>query len=120
MTNLKLNKNKIYCARCDQEMKLVTIPNYEFEDEIVLHNVSGYKCASCNHTFFTEEQAKEMEARTEELKEYTFGFKKKLTISGRSLVLNIPAELADHVHLKQGTPVKITPLSNEGFLVRKL
>jgi|SRR3989338_1984446 len=120
MAKLNLEEGKIYCAQCDKEMNQVILPHYEFEEGVDLHRVQAYKCHSCNNLFFTEEQAKELEARTNELKEYSFGFKKKLTISGRSLVLNIPVELADHAHLKAGTPVKIVPLSNERFLVRKI
>ena len=115
-----LEEGKIYCARCDEEMKLAVLPQYEFEEGITLHSVQGYKCSSCNKVFFSVEQAQELEARTEELKECTFGFKRKVMISGRSLVVGIPVELAEHVHLKAGTAVKILPVSNEGFLVKKL
>ncbi len=115
-----LQEGKIYCARCDEEMKLVILPRYEFEEGITLHSLPGYKCSSCNKNFFTEEQAQEMAARTEELKGSIFSFKRKVLISGRSLVVGIPVELADHIHLKAGTAVKILPVSNDGFLVKKL
>ncbi len=119
MVKQKMEEGKLYCAQCEQEMKQVIVPHYEFEEGVTLHRVQGYQCASCNQLFFTQEQAKEMEVRTNELKEYTFGFKRKVTISGRSLVLGIPVELAEHVQLKQGTIVKIVPISNDSFLVRK-
>ncbi len=115
-----MEEGKMYCAHCDEEMKLVILPNYEFEEGVTLHTVRSYKCPRCKQLFFTEVQAKEMEARTNELKEYTFGFKRKVTISGRSLVLGIPVELAEHIHLEQGTEVKIVPVSNDGFMVRKV
>jgi len=58
-------KNSIICcAKCDSEMKLVLLPQYEYEDGFILCNVSAYKCFGCGKTFFTEEQAKAMEART--------------------------------------------------------
>ncbi|MBI2669299.1 hypothetical protein HYX14_05655 [Candidatus Woesearchaeota archaeon] len=120
MAKLKENVEGILCAKCDKEMRLVSIPQYEFEEGLPLHHVQGYKCQTCAQLFFTEEQAKEMEMRTDELKEYAFGFQRKVTISGRSLVVGIPAELAEHIHLKPGTPVKILPISNDGFLVRKV
>ena len=65
------------------------------------------------------DKAKEMEARTNELKEYRFGFERKLTISGRSLSLGIPSELASQLNLKKGQKVKIYPVSNEGILIKK-
>ena len=116
----KLVEGKIYCVKCDQEMRLVSLHSYEFEEGLPLHNVKSYKCSSCQQLFFTEHQAKEMKIHTEKLKEQTFGFKRKITISGRSLVIGIPAELAEHIHFRPGTVVKILPLSKEGFIVRKI
>ncbi len=110
----------IFCAKCDKEMKIGLVNKYEFEEGYTLHNVSGYQCTKCNKTFFTEEQAKEMEIRTEELKEYAFGFQRKVTISGRSLVVGIPSELADHLDIKQGQTVRIIPVAKEGFMIRKV
>ena len=119
MAKLEMKENAIYCARCDKEMKEVLLPKYEFDESLPLHNVMAYRCDSCGKIFFTEKQAKEMEARTNELKEYRFGFERKLTISGRSLVLGIPSELVIQLKLKQGQKVKIFPLSKEGFIMKK-
>lgn len=110
----------IFCAKCDVEMKLGVLPRYEFDEGFPLHNVQAYQCPKCNNVFFTEEQAHEMEARTSELKEYTFGFERKVTISGKSLVVGIPSELADHLHIKQGQKVRIIPIAKDGFMIRKL
>ena len=119
MEKLKMKENAIYCAKCNKEMREVLLPKYEFEEGLPLHNVHSYRCDNCGKIFFTENQAKEMEARTNELKEYRFGFERKLTISGRSLVLGIPSELANQLKLKQGQKVKIFPMSKEGFLIKK-
>ena len=120
MAKLEMKENAIYCAKCDKEMKEVLLPRYEFEEELPLHNVHAYRCNNCGRIFFTEKQAKEMKARTNELKEYRFGFERKLTISGRSLSLGIPSELASQLNLKKGQKVKIYPVSKEGFLIKKL
>ncbi len=53
-----------------------------------------------------------------EVKEYSFGFKRKVTISGKSLVVGIPVELADHLDIKQGTKVRIFPIATEGFMIK--
>ncbi len=110
-------KDGWYCAKCNVESKLGVVPQYE--DGFPLHNVQAYICPKCDNVFFTEEQAHEMKARTKELKEYSFGFQRKVTISGKSLVVGIPAELADHLHLKKGQKVKIVPVANDSFLIRK-
>ena len=115
----KMNEHIPYCVKCDQEMQEVLLPTYEYEEGQILHNVSAFRCNSCGKIFFTEQQAKEMKARTQELREYTFGFERKVTISGKSLVVSIPSELAEHLHIKQGQKLKIFPVANEGFIIKK-
>jgi len=119
MEKLKMKENAIYCVKCNLEMMEILLPKYEFEEGLSLHNVHAYRCNNCGRIFFTEKQAKEMEARTNELKEYRFGFERKLTISGRSLSLGIPSELATQLNLKKGQKVKIYPISKEGILIKK-
>ena len=115
-----MKENVFYCATCNKEMKLVLLKNYEFEDGFPLVGVPAYQCGKCHEFFFTEEQAKKMEQRTNQLRKHAFAFQRKITISGKSLALGIPSELAEHLHLKQGTAVKILPLAKNGFLVKKL
>ncbi len=113
------SKEGIFCAKCNEKMDLSLLDKYEFEEGYLLHHVTAYKCPKCNKTFFTEEQAHEIEARTQELKEYTFGFQRKVTMSGRNLVVGIPSELADHLKIKQGQTVRIIPIAKEGFMIKK-
>lgn len=115
-----MKENAIYCAKCDEEMKEVLLPTYEYEENLPLHNVTAYRCNNCGKIFFTEAQAKEMEARTSEVKEYQFGFERKVTISGKSLVVTIPQEIAEHLKIKAGQEVKVFPIAREGFLVKKV
>lgn len=115
-----MKENAIYCAKCDEEMKEVLLPKYEYEEGLPLHNVAGWRCHSCGKIFFTEAQAKEMEARTNEIKEYQFGFERKITISGKSLVVTIPQEVAQHLGMKAGHIVKLFPIAREGFLIKKI
>lgn len=64
MVTKQMKENTIYCAKCDEEMKLVLLPKYEYEEGLPVHNVGAYRCNSCNKIFFTEVQAKDLEART--------------------------------------------------------
>lgn len=112
-------KNQIICTKCETEMKEGLLPRYEYEEGYPLHNVQAYQCPKCNKIFFTEQQARAMKARTNELKEYTFGFERKVTISGKSLVVGIPSELADHLNIHQGQKVKIIPMAKDGFMIKK-
>ena len=112
-------KEGIYCAKCNIQMRLGVVPRYEYEEGYPLHNVQAFQCQKCKNLFFTEEQAHQIEVCTNELKEYTFGFERKVTISGKSLVVGIPAELADHLNIKQGQKVRIIPVAKDGFIIKK-
>ena len=68
MAKKELKEGKIYCAKCNLEMREVLLPKYEYAEGLPLHNVSAYRCHKCGNTFFTELQAKEMESRTNELR----------------------------------------------------
>ena len=118
MAKKELKEGKIYCAKCNLEMREVLLPKYEYAEGLPLHNVSAYRCHKCGNTFFTEQQAKEMESRTNELKDYAFGFERKVTISGKSLAVTIPHELADHLNIEQGQKVTVFPVAKEGFMVK--
>ena len=109
----------IFCAKCNLKMKLGVLPKYEYEEGYQLHNVKAYQCPKCNKIFFTEEQAREMEAHTTELKEHEFGFERNVTISGKSLMVGIPAELVKLLRIKKGQKVKIFPIAKEGFMIKK-
>ena len=120
MVNEKNKAERIYCARCDVEMKETIIPEYEYLEGYPLQNVRAFKCDKCKNIFFTEEQAKEMQIRTKEIKEHVFGFERKVTVSGKSLVVSIRHELAEHLKIKQGARLKLVPLAKDGFIVQKV
>jgi len=107
-----------YCAKCNVEMEPCVVPRYEYVVGIPLDNVQAMQCPKCENVFFTEEQAHAMRDRTEEIKKRDFSFPRKVTISGKSLVVGIPAALAEHLHIKKGQKVRILPSSN-GFFVQK-
>jgi len=63
-----LEEEAFYCAACDKAMKLVLLKDYSFEEGLPLYNVPAYTCLQCHEFFFTEEHAKAMELKTEQLK----------------------------------------------------
>ncbi|MBI2143852.1 hypothetical protein HYU17_01715 [Candidatus Woesearchaeota archaeon] len=115
----EMKEGAVYCARCDSEMISTALPSYEYLEGHALSNVPAYKCHKCGNVFFTEQQAANMKQRTKTLVESTFGFHRKITVTGRSLAVTIPQELASHLNLSKGVTVKIIP-STSGFMVRKV
>ena len=108
---------KMKCMKCNVEAKEVVLDKYEYEDGIPLRNVAAYECPSCNEYIFTEDQVDEMERRTDMIKSEMFAFDRKITISGRSLVINIPEDLVKHMEILKGKKVKIIPAGKKRFIV---
>jgi hypothetical protein len=111
---------KIICKKDGVEAKEIAIPSYEFTPGISLKDVKAYECPICKDFIFTPEQAEEMEARTERLKAHSFAFDRKITISGRSLSLNLPEDLVRHMKLIKGKSLRLTPIDDKRFLAEAI
>ena len=105
------------CVKHNAVMQKQLLPTYEHEDGIVLKDVEAMVCPVDNDFTFTEKQIEEVERRTEAIKVHLFTFKRKITISGRSLVINLPEDLARHMHLVKGTIAKLRPIDDKRFMV---
>jgi len=108
---------KIICKKCGLPARKMLIPRYEHEEGIPLKNVEGMACPKCHEFIFTEKQMQAIEKRTEASKMHQFAFERKITISGRSLVINLPEDLVRHMHVLKGTIAKLIPIDDKHFLV---
>lgn len=106
----------IICGKCRQEMQEVELEQYEFEEGIVLENVRAMRCP-LGHVTFTEEQAQEMEQRSEDIKKHAFRFVRSVSKSARSLVIRIPADLAKHLDINENSRVEMIPLGKKKFMI---
>lgn len=108
---------KLICKKCKEEVRKIKLPRYEQEKGIVLEDVEAYQCPNCGEFVFTEGQIEEVERRTEAMKFHRFSFERTITISGRSLVINIPEDIARHMKLSKGKKTRLTPLDDKHFIV---
>ncbi|MFA4935966.1 MAG: AbrB/MazE/SpoVT family DNA-binding domain-containing protein [Candidatus Methanoperedens sp.] len=106
----------IICGKCKQEMQEVELPQYEFEEGVILENVKAMRCPE-GHNTFTEAQAQDMERRTEDIKKHAFRFIRSVSKSARSLVIRIPSDLAKHLGLSEDSKVEMIPLGKKRFVV---
>jgi len=106
----------IICGKCRQEMQEVELEQYEFEEGIVLENVRALRCPQ-GHVTFTEEQALDMERRSEDIKKHAFRFVRSVSKSARSLVIRIPADLAKHLDINEDSKIEMIPLGKKRFVV---
>lgn len=109
---------KLMCKKCNEETRKVKLPRYEHEKGIVLEDVDAFQCPNCGEFVFTEKQIDEIEKRTEAIKVHKFSFERKITVSGRSLVINIPEDIVRHMKLSKGKKTRLTPLDDKSFLVQ--
>jgi len=119
MLSVKEKGLKVYCSKCNERMEEEVIDRYEYVEGFPLFNVEGFRCRKCGNLFFTEEQVDEMEERTKKLKMRLFAFKRTIAVSGKGLVVRVPADLAEYLKLKEGEEVRITPVGHKGFLVER-
>lgn len=112
-----MKEGKWYCANCNVEVKKHILDTYEYEEGIPIHNIECLKCPKCERFTFTEKQVDKMEKMTKKMKEQMFIFVRKVSYSGKSLIITIPEDLASHLKVKKGQKVKIRPIDKRGFLV---
>lgn len=80
----------------------------------------GLNALNATSLFFTAGQVDEMERRTDLIKAHSFAFERKVTVSGRSLSINIPEDLARHLHVLKGKAVRLIPLDDKRFMVETI
>jgi hypothetical protein len=107
---------KVVCKKDGAQAKLTTIGSYEYEPGIPLQNVPTFECPKCHEFIFTPEQVEDMEARTDKIKAHSFAFERKITISGRSLSINLPEDLVKHMKLLKGKSLRLTPIDDKRFM----
>ncbi len=84
---------------------------------VSLGKFAGETCPACKETFLDEVGMADLEQRARQLGVWGLGKKLKVVRSGNSLVIRIPAELADHMHLKAGTEVYVHPEGGDRIVV---
>lgn len=108
---------KLVCTKCGEAVKKVLLPSYEHEKGIVLKDVEAFQCRKCGEFVFNEKQISEVEKRTELIKVHQFAFERKLTVSGRSLVVNIPEDIVRHMRLSKGSRARLTPVDDKHLMI---
>ncbi len=108
---------KITCSKCGIEAKETVLDKYDYEEGIPLRNVPAFECPQCGEFIFTETQVEDMERKTDLIKAEMLAFERKVTISGRSLCINLPEDLVRHMNIIKGKNVKIIPAGKKRFIV---
>lgn len=84
---------------------------------VSLGKFPGETCGACKETFLDESSMAELEERARKAGIWGLGKKLKVVRSGNSLVIRIPAVLADHMKLKPGTEVYVHPEGTDRIVV---
>ena len=94
------------------------IKNVEYEEfGVSLGNFKAYVCKKCGETYFDEEIAEKIQAKSKQLG--LFGLAKKVKIAeiGNSIAIRIPKEIAEFLKLNKGKEVIIFPESKHALRI---
>ena len=105
------------CKKCGLGMNKVLLPTYEHQPGIVLTNVEALQCPKCHEFIFDEKQIIKVEKRVGTIKSHAFAFDRKITVSGRSLVVNLPEDIVRHMKLRKGMPAKLVPIDHKRMVL---
>ncbi|MBI5176931.1 YgiT-type zinc finger protein [Candidatus Micrarchaeota archaeon] len=110
-------RTRLVCTKCGVEAEKALLPLYEHEKGIVLRDVEAFRCPNCGEFVFDEKQIIKVERRTQLIKVHRFSFKRKLTVSGRSLVVNIPEDIVRHMGMRKGQAAMLVPVDDKHLLI---
>ncbi|MBI5159285.1 hypothetical protein HY992_04150 [Candidatus Micrarchaeota archaeon] len=108
---------KLKCLKCKEHARKIVLPTYEYVKGVTLQNVAAFECPKCRELVFTEKQVGDMEKRADAIKAHLFAFVRKITVSGRSLVINIPEDVVRHMRLSKGKKTKLFPIDDKRLLL---
>lgn len=84
---------------------------------IALGTFPADACSSCGESFVDEATMEAIEARAKEVGVWGLGRKLRISRSGNSLVVRVPAEVARFLKLREGQEVYIHPEGKEKLAV---
>lgn len=109
--------SRLVCKKCGIEAEKTILPAYEHEEGIVLRDVEAFACPSCSEFVFDEKQILEVERRTRLVGAHRFAFDRKITVSGRSLVVNLPEDIVRHFKLAKGQKARLVPVGDKKIVL---
>ena len=77
-------------------------------------------CTYCGESFFDEETSIAMETKSKKLGLFGIEKRAKIGVSGNSLTIKIPKEIAKFFHLRKGQTVSIRPYSKDKIEIEKI
>ena len=96
------------CAMCGKGNLKEKMVDYK-EFGVSLGKYKADVCAKCGEVFFDSETARKIQAKSRELGLFGLTKKTKVAKVGNSLAIRIPKEIAEYLHLKEGTETWIQP-----------
>lgn len=101
-------KNKEKCPICEKG-NLIKTKEEHFHQGINLGFYPAEKCSSCGEVFTEGKYMQEIEKKAKEKGIWGLGKRTKVTVSGNSLAIRIPKEIADYLKIKKDKNVYIHP-----------
>ncbi len=85
--------------------------------KVILNDVEVQYCPKCKEELFTPEQMGKVDELSKGVRVSSLSLKRKLSESGRGLVLRIPSDIARAMHLTKNSEVEISIKEPKEMLV---
>lgn len=84
----------------------MTRSQFEYAD-VLFGSYDSEVCRKCGEVFFTEESSDAIDKKAKELNLWGVEKKTRIAYAGNSLIVRIPKEIANMLHLKKGEEVTV-------------
>jgi len=117
------------CPICGGEVKKIETSLSLFNGNIQINPILGFECNKCNEIFIDEEESRRIDSLTntkyyreaiDNIRKYQLRLRRRVSYSGRSLVIRIPKDIERVLSIKEGEEVEIYPEGKDKIIIEKI
>lgn len=114
-----MKKRKWYekCPECNSDLITIKTTLDLYSGKVILNDVEVQYCPKCKEELFTPKQMKKIDELTKGIKLQELSLRRKLSESGRGLILRIPSDIARAMHLTKDSEVEIKVKDSKELLI---
>ncbi|MCD4740053.1 YgiT-type zinc finger protein [archaeon] len=114
---MKKEKWEEKCPICGGKLVTTRTVLDLYDGKVTLKGVKVQYCPKCKEELFTPEQMNKVDKLTEGIQLQQISLKRRVSKSGRSLVLRIPQDIARTLHMNKDTEVELRVKNKKEFVV---
>ena len=117
------------CPICEGKIEERKIQLSLFNGKIQINPITAFECKKCNEVFIDEDESKRIDRITrlepyhsqiEEMRKHQFRLRRKIGLSGRTLIVRIPKDIQKIISFKEGEEIEIYPEGKNKIIIEKI